>query len=432
MTLTALRRTASGIAVVATTAGLAVIPALHADAAARAETSLSIRAVRPAVRPGGTDTIAGALAVAGPPGAAGREVTLEARPMGATGFTPVGTATARDRGGLSESVMPDVTTRYRWHYLGDTDARPSLSGVVTVRVRIPRHHPHRIPTSLSIRAVHHVVQPDGTDTVRGRLRAERVPLPHRRVILLSRLMGSTSWTFEGAHRTRRLGVVRFRVQPTADTAYRLAFLGTRVFQPARSGIVRVVSRPAVAITADPSRIDRGESTTVAGVVTDQGAPVAGATVELLARRLGATGVPHVVGSGITAADGTVSFTATPAGTTVYRLHLLRSAGMPGALSDRARVVVRTPTSLSIRGRQTATDFVISGELRGGGHALAHRPVTLMEQAPGSTTWIAGGTARTGSNGVVRFHEPPAPGTGYRLAYAGGPRFAASSSGTVVS
>src|SRR4029079_10378079 len=227
MSLPALRRPAPPVSVLAATAaGLAVapVPSAHAaDGTTRAATSLSIRAVHSAVRPGGSDSVTGHLGIAGPLTSAGRTVTLEAKPMGTDAFTPVGTATAGARGGLHESVMPDVTTRYRWHYAGDTDARPSISGIATVRVRTPQHPAHRIDTSLSIRAVCRVVEPNGSDLVRGHLRARRVPLPHRVVILVSRTAGSDSWAFEGAHRTRRLGAVAFRVKPDENTAYRMVF-----------------------------------------------------------------------------------------------------------------------------------------------------------------------------------------------------------------
>ena len=433
MSLSALRRTAAGAAVLATAAaGVVALPALHASAdTGVASTSLSIRAVHGAVRPGGTDTIAGSLAVAGSGSAAGRTVTLEARPMGSDDFVPVGDAIARTHGGLRESVTPEVTTRYRWHYAGDTDARQSYSGVVRGRVRTPHHHVHRINTSLSIRAVHHVEKPGGTDLVRGRLLAGHVALRHRPVLLVSRTGDSTSWTFEAVHRTHRLGNVAFRVEPAADTAYRLVFLGTPLLQPATSGVVRVVSRPDLTITATPERIAKGESTTVSGTVTDEGVPVAGGTVKLFARPVGSHHA-HLVGTSTTAADGTVSFIDAPNRSTAYRLRLVHTTGIPGAFSHPTRVWVQHPSSLSIRGRASATDFVVSGLLKGGGHPLAHRTVTLLEQAPGTDTWTEAGTDVTNKLGVARFHEPTAPGTGYRLAYAGGSRFAASTSGTVVS
>jgi hypothetical protein len=282
---------------------------------------------------------------------------------------------------------------------------------------------------MSIRAVQRTV---GADVVRGRLRAGHVPLPGRRVILVSRTADDTSWTFDGVHRTRRFGAVAFRVEPPADTAYRLVFLGTPLLQPARSAVVRVLTRPDVTISASPQRIVKGDTTTVTGTVTDSGVPVAAATVQLLARRVGSTHHLIVVGSGTTADDGTVAFTDSPTAPTVYRLHLLRSTGRPGALSDPARVWVSYPTSLSIRGRAHEATFTISGLLRGHGHPLAHRTVTLQQQDQGSATWTDAATAQTGTAGVVRFHQLLVPGTGYRLAYAGGRRFAPSLSGTVVS
>ena len=353
MALSHLRRTATAAALLTAGAAL-VIPNLTAgpaSAADRVATSLSIRAVHPAVRPGGSDTVTGALAVSGPATATGRTVTLEARPSGSTGFTPVAESIAGDHGGVRASVTPDVTTRYRWEYAGDTDARPSISGVATVRVRTPQHPAQRLATSLSIRAVHRLVGTDGTDVVRGRLRAGHVPLRGRRVILVSRT-ADTDWTFDGVHRTRRLGVVGFRVEPDADTTYRLVFLGTALLQPARSAAVRVLTRPDVAISAAPQSIVKGETTTVTGTVTVDATPVAGETGRLLARRVGSTRHLHLVGTGTTADDGTV-----------------RSTGLPGALSERARVWVRYPTSLSIRGRAHDTTFHVSGLLRGGGNAV---------------------------------------------------------------
>jgi hypothetical protein len=432
MSLTALRRTAAPVAVLAATAaGLAVTPVLQADAATRAATSLSIRAVHPAVRPGGTDAVTGHLGIAGDLAAAGRTVTLEARPMGADSFTPIRTATAGDRGGLRESVMPDVTTRYRWHYAGDTDTRPSVSGVATIRVRTPHHPARRIATTLSIRAAHRVVNTHGTDVISGRLRARRVPLAHRLVILVSRTADDDSWAFEGAHRTRRLGAVHFRVSPDEHTAYRLAFLGSGLLRPSRSAVVRIGARPDLTIAADPTRIDRGETTTISGLASDEESPIAGATVKLLARKAGAHRL-HAIDSGTTAADGTISFTASPGVTTSYRLRLVHMTGVRAAVSEAARVAVRLPTTLSIRGRTTATELVVSGVLVGGRHPLAHRPVTLQAQAPGAADWTDAATARTNRHGLVKFRQPLAPGTGYRLAYAGGPRFAPSTSGTVVS
>jgi hypothetical protein len=431
MSLTALRRSTAAAVALAAGLGVATLPAFQANAASRAATSLSIRTAHAAVKPGGSERVSGDLGVRGTGSPAGRTVTLEARAAGTDSFVPVGTATARTHGGLVLKVTPDITTRYRWHYAGDTDARPSLSGVATIRVRTSQHPPTRIRTSLSVRAVRRVVREDGTDVVRGHLRAGRVPLGHRHVLLVSHTKGADGWTFEGVHWTRRDGGVAFKVSPGEPTAYRLVFLGTPLLRPARSAVVRVKDRPEVTISADPTQVTRGESTTISGTASDEGTPVAGATIQLLARKAGQHHL-KAVETGTTADDGTVSFTEAPTVTTAYRLRLVHATGVRAALSAPARVSVMRPSSLSIRGRATSSDYVVSGTLRGGGHTLAHRTVTLQSEASGATDWTDVGTVKTGKAGVARFHEPTSPGTSYRLAYAGGPRFAPSISGTVVS
>jgi hypothetical protein len=434
MTLSTMRRTASLVAVAATAATMAAVPVLGGSSASAtdlARTTLSIRTLHPAVKPGGSDRVTGNLVVHGAT-PSGRLVTLEARVKGDDGFTPIAQTTTADRGGVQATVTPAVTTRYRWHYAGDTDARGSVSGIATIRVRTPQHPPTRLPTTLSIRVAHRVVGLNGADVVRSQLRSGRVLLRGRWVVLISRTAGATGWTFEAAQRTGPLARVVFGVQPSTNTAYRTVFLGTPLLRRSRSAVAHVGIRPEVSITATPRQLDPGQSATVSGAVTHIGAPVAGAEVRLLARKVGAHARFKVESTSTTAADGSVSFVVTPDRTTAYRLHVMHSDGVPGGLSQGLREWVRFPTSLSIRGRTTATTYDVSGILRGHGHTLANRLVTLQTEAPGSTTWIDVGTALTAKHGVVRFAEPLAPGTGYRLSYAGAPRYAATTSGTVVS
>lgn len=434
MTLSTMRRAASLVAIAATAATMSAVPALSAGAAHAADlarTTISIRTVHPAVKPGGSDTVTGNLVVHGAT-AAGRLVTLEARVKGDDGFTPIAQVTSADRGGVRATVTPAVTTRYRWHYAGDTDARGSVSGIATIRVRTPQHPPTRLPTTLSIRVAHRVVGFDGADVVRSQLRSGRVILQGRWVVLISRTTGATGWTFEAAQRTGPRARVAFDVHPSTNTAYRTVFLGTPLLRRARSAVLHVGVRPEVSISATPRQLDPGQSATVSGVVTHAGAPVVGAEVRLLARKVGSHQRFQVESTSTTAADGSVSFVVTPDRSTAYRLHVLHSEGVPGALSPGLREWVRYSTSLSVRGRATATAYNVSGILRGHGHTLAHRMVTLQTEAPGSTTWVDAGTALTAKHGVVRFAEPLAPGTGYRLSYAGAPRYAATTSGTVVS
>ena len=132
-----------------------------------------------------------------------------------------------------------MTTRYRWHYAGATDARPRVSGVALIKVRTPQHAAQRLGTTLSVRAVRPAVAPGGKTVVRGILRSGRVELRGRKLVLLSRTSAQKSWQFRNVKRTARDGHVSFTVRPRTRTAYRLAFAGTNTFRPAKSAVVHV-------------------------------------------------------------------------------------------------------------------------------------------------------------------------------------------------
>ena len=338
-----LRRLVSGLAVVATASALVATP-VHAQSSERvAATSLSIRVSTTKIEPGKSARVTGHLAVAGDVTAAGRTVSLEAKPKGTTEFVPVAEVAAAGRGGLSVRVEPTVTTRYRWHFLGDTETRASRSGVATLRVGSKTHHPRRWKTSLSIRKVFRKAPLGGIDIVRGRLRGIHGGLRYRPVILLSKVAGSVDWTYEGTRQTNRKRVVKFVVDPSVDSAYRLVFLGNHRLRPARSGSVKVPHRPDVAITATPSTLIRGESATISGLVTDNGAPLVGATVVLWKIKVGPVGTRRVAQTGITDESGNVVFVVEPNVSTKYRLRVVRGEDNDVALSAVVRVAV-TPAS----------------------------------------------------------------------------------------
>ena len=292
-------------------------------------------------------------------------------------------------------------------------------------------HPHRLKTTLSIRATDRPVGADGDSLVRGKLLTRRIELPNREILLLARTTGNP-FEVVAMSRTDRNGVVRFPVSPTVKTAYRLKFEGTRLLRPSRSGVVRIGVRPEIEASADPTRINPGESTTVSGLVTYEGAPLVGATVDLLGRNKNRHAKFKVLATGTTDALGAVSFVQTPARTTVYRLVVRHTVGTPPrAVSDNVRVVVRTATSLSIRGRTTPDGYAVSGVLRGGGGPIGGAIVALQLLGEDGVTWTEVDSARTKRRGKVQFVEPISEGASYRLAYAGGWRFAPSVSGVVV-
>jgi hypothetical protein len=418
-------------AVAVSTAAVGTITA-PAQATQVNESTLSIRVVHPRIEAGESTRVRGDLHVRGLADQGGRTVTLEAKAEGATEFTPVGSSVSGPRGGVSLQVAPTVTTRYRWFYAGGEDARPGRSGIARVVVVTDQHHAHKVPTSLSIRAAHRLVDPDGRDLVRGRLRTHGVGLRNRVVDLLTRTPGSPAWQVIGQDLTDRFGAVRFPISPTGVAAYRLVFEGTPVFRRSHSGVVRIGVRPVVTATAAPQVVNPGETTTVSGVATLAGTPVPGASVDLVARRAGHRGPRHVVGSGTTAADGSVAITDTPSVSTVYRLVVRHSTGVPRGISPAVRVHVRAPSSLSIRGRHIPAGFLVSGILRGNHHQVRHALVSLETLAADGVTWTVLTTGLTNRHGKAAFLEPSSEGSSYRLSYAGSDRLAPSTSGTVVS
>ena len=133
----------------------------------------------------------------------------------------------------------------------------------------------------------------------------------------------------------------------------MAFLGTPLLQPVRSAVVRVAVRPTVTIAADPTLVDPGETTTVSGVVTTASGPVAGAPVELLARRVGSRGGLEVVGTGTTAGRRHGRDHRDPARSQFYRLRVLRTEGVPPAISERVASTSAPPPRCRSAGARCA-------------------------------------------------------------------------------
>lgn len=434
---TAVRLTVAVTALVAAAVGTIALPgAAHADdttttvaAQVAAPSTISIRATRARIQPGGTGRVTGNLQITGPTTEGGREVTLEARPSGESDFTPIGVAISGELGGLRLEVTPEVTTRYRWRYDGAGDAVAQTSGVVGVTVaERSGGRPTRLATSLSVRATDRPGPAD--DIVRGKLRTGRLALAGRVVVLLSRAPDRSDWSFAASARTNRHGLARFGVTPSSSTTYRIRFLGSQIFRPTASGVVRVAPAATVTIAASPLALDPGATTTISGSVTAGGQPLVGATVVLLARQQGNDHF-RPAGSGATGADGSVAIPATPARDTAYRLLVPASATTAATTSDRVRVSVLATSSLSIRERTRDDRVRITGTLRSSGRPVRGALVSLVAQAPGETGWTVVGAGRTSRSGAVGFVRAVVADTSYRLEFAGNGRIAAAASGVVV-
>ena len=147
--------------------------------------------------------------------------------------------------------------------------------------------------------------------------------------------------------------------------------------------------------------------------------MAGATVDLLAKPVGSKNAWAVVGTGTTAADGSVSITASSGGSTPGT----------GCASTRRRPACRwQPGDQGRRARRRARSRSAARTSRRVRHERpapsrratrsATRVVTLQTYDPATKTWTDTGTDRTSSTGVAQFIRPSAPGTDYRLVYVG--------------
>ncbi|HEX3901082.1 MAG TPA: hypothetical protein VHW74_18175 [Mycobacteriales bacterium] len=230
---------------------------------------------------------------------------------------------------------------------------------------------------------------------------------------------------------------------------------------ASSGLALVTAAgPAAAVTPQPApvastgyslsvavatkSIQPGGTDIVSGVLSKAGVVQAGDTVILRARPDGKW-FGHRVASAVTSNDGAVQFTVQPSKSSHYRLVFRIPVATPAPVStaasaDATTVAARSaaatvhvvqPSSLSIRTKQRhgAGREVVMGQLRGDGHALAHRQVMLQGQSVGSAVWTTLKTRRTHRNGVVEFLAPNgATAEQFQLVFAGGANYTGSTSG----
>lgn len=307
----------------------------------------------------------------------------------------------------------------------------AFSGVALSGTAASAHNPPKAHTTLSIRVARAAINPGGGDIVRGNLQSTDGHNAGRRIVLRAHPQGSTGWTKVKRHRTRAHGQVAFQVAPSVTTRYQLVFWGNKRQQASRSGVVtvRVLDTTSLVISTGAKSIDPGETDTVDGVLSLDGSPLAGQTVRLL----GATRHHKLalMGAQTTDANGDVSFSVTPPSTSRYQLVFRKTAQNAGARSAQTVIHVRQPSSLSIRARVRNGHELISGDLRGGGHGLRHRKVTLQARPSGTTTWHTVATKFTRRHGGVGFKVvAPTESTDYQLVFPGGPLYDGCQSGIV--
>jgi hypothetical protein len=420
--------TAAAVTTVATIATGAVALSAPASADTKTPTSLSIREARQVIVLGQTNRVGGQLVARGEGPVADATVQLLKRPVGAEGWTAVGSGTTNEQGVARFRVSPQQSVRFALVFAGDANHFATRSGVVTTRVV------RRLPTAIGIRVDPRQITPGGSADIRGRLHlARRTGHPRPLVdqtLTLKQKNTDDSWTAIGTQQTNENGVVHFTVTPAVTSRYALFFDGTQRLRPSRSrGVTIQVGQPTnLSITTSAASIDPGQSVTVQGVLTENGQPLAGQAVELRARP--AHRRHHsftTVGTGTTATDGSVSFMQSPTTDTVYRLRFRPTDTHNGSVSPTATVLVRRATSLSIRADGDSVRGTLFGPRNNG---LGNQTVTLQSSPAGADTWTDVTNGRTGPHGAIAFDVTPTSATDYRLAFAATPRYQACHSGVV--
>lgn len=226
------RRSAALVAV----ATIGVAGAAPDAYAAKASTTLSIRAAHSNVTPKSKDTISGVLRSSGKP-LSGKAVVLEKRKFGTTAWSIIGTHTTNTSGAVAFTVIPaSAPTRVQYMLLfkGDAKYAASHSAIVTVTVKFP--------TSLSIGIAHTTIKSGAKDTVHGVLRSGSTGLRGRTVWLYERKAGTTRWSAVTSKATGTGGSVSFTVTPPkGKDQYELVFKATAAYFGSHSGTVTVTA-----------------------------------------------------------------------------------------------------------------------------------------------------------------------------------------------
>ncbi|HVT64596.1 MAG TPA: hypothetical protein VHD81_05540 [Mycobacteriales bacterium] len=204
--------------------------------------SLSIAVATTSIDPGASDTVSGVLTKAGVP-QAGDTVRLRAwsNHRRHHRFHRVGSATTGTDGSVSFMVTPKASTHYRLVFRAASPtatASPSPTtptGRLGARSKVATVHVLR-ETSLSVRTR----DARRGEIVQGELRGGGHALRGRKVLLQERAVGDDSWNPVVAHRTRRHGVVMFRITtPQVPEEFQLVYAGGPNYRGSSSGVVTI-------------------------------------------------------------------------------------------------------------------------------------------------------------------------------------------------
>lgn len=395
-------------------------PSTAINAAALAQTSVSLEAFPPRLDLGEATTLSGKLMRSDVP-LSGKRVAVEQSPAGRNTFSLVASGnltTGSDGSFLLASVKPRGDTDYRVRYAGEARSGLLASTSSTKRVDVV------MPSSLSLTANPLTVNYGGATTLSGRMTKNGAAVAGKRVILEHRPVGAKLFRSLGVRTTSASG--RFSlagVKPARNTDYRVRFNGDPAAKllPSTSSLkrVRVLMPTSASLVASPSTLTFGQSTALSGKLTSGARAVADKRVVLEHRPVGAAGFSALRQIN-TNATGNFYFTGVkPAKNTDYRVRFAvdPAAGLQPTASATMRVNVKVAVSVNVSntspmaGQRVSISSVVSPlhtgsvklTIKGGGRMVAETSIsTSNSQSTSTPTLVASRFALT--------YKPPAPGT----------------------
>lgn len=291
-------------------------------------------------------------------------------------------------------------------------------------------------TSLSIRSSHSLINPGQSNSISGTLLDSSNQSLANETVQLQSHLPSQDWTVAAEKATNSNGFVAFTVSPRRTTLYQLVFRASGNYARSHSGVVTLQVRRAASLSIRlfRSSINPGGTDAISGVLKAGGSTLADKTV-LLQSRGHSSDSWSTQASKQTGSHGYVRFLVSPSATRQYRMVFRTTQNIYRAVSAVVTVIVRKPSSLSIR---SAADTVaqgqsdtISGVLLGAGQPLADRTVVLYERQAGTSSWTAEATQQTTSNGGISFTvTPPNAKEQYMLVFHTHPYYLPCHSGVV--
>jgi hypothetical protein len=175
--------------------------------------------------------------------------------------------------------------------------------------------------------------------------------------------------------------------------------------------------PSVTLTiaAEPLSISQGGSSTITGVASVDGAPLASTVLTLSVSNDGTVFTPLLTRT--TDSQGRVSAEVAPPGTTIYRWEYAGSPDRGSATSLRVVITVRRPTTLSIDASPATLSpgdsTTLSTVLRADGAPQAVRRVELYRSTDGGASWTFVAAPITDEAGRASQSVAPATTTTYQ-------------------